>query len=143
MSSFPEINFRTSKNLMDISNRVFFSRNQLQDLKELDGYNYYLTVSSFPEINFRTSKNLMDISNRVFYSRNQLQDLTASVENCQSEVVEVKRDMVAIKHEIDTLQAAKHEIEELRDAVDRLEETHRRRKVRLLEQVGNLCQLLR
>lgn len=43
--------------------------------------------------------------------------------------------MVAIKHEIDTLQAAKEEIEELRDAVDRLEEQTRRRKIRLLEQV--------
>ena len=73
---------------------------------------------------------------RTFCFRNQLQDLTASVESCQSEVVEVKRDMVAIKHEIDTLQAAKHEIEELREAVDRLEETHRKRKVRLLEQVS-------
>lgn len=49
--------------------------------------------------------------------------------------MEVKRDMVAIKHEIDTLQAAKEEIEELRDAVDRLEEQTRRRKIRLLEQV--------
>lgn len=67
--------------------------------------------------------------------RSQLQDLTKSVESCQSEVVEVKRDMVAIKHEIDTLQAAKEEIEELRDAVDRLEEQTRRRKIRLLEQV--------
>ncbi|XP_076041486.1 glucose transporter 1 isoform X4 [Oratosquilla oratoria] len=66
--------------------------------------------------------------------RSQLQDLTKSVESCQSEVVEVKRDMQAIKHEIDTLQAAKEEIEELRDAVDRLEEHHRRRKLRLLEQ---------
>lgn len=47
----------------------------------------------------------------------------------------MKRDMVAIKHEIDTLQAAKEEIEELRDAVDRLEEQTRRRKIRLLEQV--------
>ncbi|KAF2355112.1 hypothetical protein FHG87_014132 [Trinorchestia longiramus] len=75
-----------------------------------------------------------DTSAALHAIRNQLQDLTASVENCQSEVVEVKRDMVAIKHEIDTLQAAKHEIEELRDAVDRLEENHRRRKVRLLEQ---------
>jgi len=73
---------------------------------------------------------------QILHFRNQLQDLTASVENCQSEVVEVKRDMVAIKHEIDTLQAAKHEIEELGDAVNRLEETHRRRRVRLLEQVS-------
>nr|XP_027224311.1 uncharacterized protein LOC113816462 [Penaeus vannamei] len=76
-----------------------------------------------------------DTSAALLAIRSQLQDLTKSVESCQSEVVEVKRDMVAIKHEIDTLQAAKEEIEELRDAVDRLEEQTRRRKIRLLEQV--------
>ncbi|ROT68205.1 putative glucose transporter type 1 isoform X1, partial [Penaeus vannamei] len=75
-----------------------------------------------------------DTSAALLAIRSQLQDLTKSVESCQSEVVEVKRDMVAIKHEIDTLQAAKEEIEELRDAVDRLEEQTRRRKIRLLEQ---------
>ena len=36
--------------------------------------------------------------------RSQLQELTRSVESCQSEVSEVKRDMVAIKHELDTVQ---------------------------------------
>ncbi|XP_050720627.1 glucose transporter type 1-like isoform X10 [Eriocheir sinensis] len=75
-----------------------------------------------------------DTSAALHAIRSQLQDLTKSLESCQSEVVEVKRDMVAIKHEIDTLQAAKEEIEELRDAVDRLEEQTRRRKIRLLEQ---------
>ncbi|XP_069163930.1 solute carrier family 2, facilitated glucose transporter member 1 isoform X9 [Procambarus clarkii] len=75
-----------------------------------------------------------DTSAALHAIRSQLQELTKSVESCQSEVVEVKRDMVAIKHEIDTLQAAKEEIEELRDAVDRLEEQTRRRKIRLLEQ---------
>ncbi|XP_047471905.1 glucose transporter type 1-like isoform X2 [Penaeus chinensis] len=79
-----------------------------------------------------------DTSAALLAIRSQLQDLTKSVESCQSEVVEVKRDMVAIKHEIDTLQAAKEEIEELRDAVDRLEEQTRRRKIRLLEQ-GLTC----
>ena len=68
--------------------------------------------------------------------RSQLQELTKSVESCQSEVSEVKRDMVAIKHELDTVQQVKEEIEELRECVDRLEEHTRRRKVRLLEQVG-------
>ena len=68
--------------------------------------------------------------------RTQLQDLTKSVESCQSEVVEVKRDMAAIKHEIETLQAAKEEIEELRNAVERLEQQHKRKKPRLLQQVG-------
>ncbi|XP_066985229.1 solute carrier family 2, facilitated glucose transporter member 1 isoform X10 [Macrobrachium rosenbergii] len=79
-----------------------------------------------------------DTSAALHAIRTQLQELTKSVESCQSEVVEVKRDMVAIKHEIDTLQAAKEEIEELRDAVDRLEEQTRRRKIRLLEQ-GLTC----
>ncbi|KAK8728200.1 hypothetical protein OTU49_009166, partial [Cherax quadricarinatus] len=79
-----------------------------------------------------------DTSAALHAIRSQLQELTKSVESCQSEVVEVKRDMVAIKHEIDTLQAAKEEIEELRDAVDRLEEQTRRRKIRLLEQVHYL-----
>ncbi|CAL4060561.1 unnamed protein product, partial [Meganyctiphanes norvegica] len=60
-----------------------------------------------------------DTSTALNAIRSQLQELTKSVESCQSEVVEVRRDMVTIKHEIDTLQAAKEEIEELRDAVDR------------------------
>ncbi|XP_057319701.1 glucose transporter type 1 isoform X6 [Microplitis mediator] len=76
--------------------------------------------------------------------RTQLQELTKSVESCQSEVSEVKRDMVAIKnivlvtrclqHELDTVQQVKEEIEELREYVDRLEEHSHRRKLRLLEQ---------
>ncbi|XP_016841957.1 glucose transporter type 1 isoform X5 [Nasonia vitripennis] len=66
--------------------------------------------------------------------RTQLQELTKSVESCQSEVSEVKRDMVAIKHELDTVQQVKEEIEELRSYVDRLEESSHRRKLRLLEQ---------
>lgn len=47
----------------------------------------------------------------------------------------VKRDMVMIKHELDTVQQVKEEIEELREYVDRLEEHTHRRKLRLLEQV--------
>lgn len=49
---------------------------------------------------------------------------------------QVKRDMVAIKHELDTVQQVKEEIEELREYVDRLEEHTHRRKLRLLEQVS-------
>lgn len=45
--------------------------------------------------------------------------------------------MVAIKHELDTVQQVKEEIEELREYVDRLEEHTHRRKLRLLEQVGS------
>lgn len=91
--------------------------------------------------------------------RTQLQELTKSVESCQSEVSEVsvnfckeleefknvlffieqvKRDMVAIKHELDTVQQVKEEIEELREYVDRLEENTHRRKLRLLEQVSKI-----
>lgn len=44
--------------------------------------------------------------------------------------------MVAIKHELDTVQQVKEEIEELREYVDRLEEHTHRRKLRLLEQVS-------
>lgn len=44
--------------------------------------------------------------------------------------------MVAIKHELDTVQQVKEEIEELREYVDRLEENTHRRKLRLLEQVS-------
>lgn len=46
--------------------------------------------------------------------------------------------MVAIKHELDTVQQVKEEIEELREYVDRLEEHTHRRKLRLLEQVSSL-----
>lgn len=46
--------------------------------------------------------------------------------------------MVAIKHELDTVQQVKEEIEELREYVDRLEEHTHRRKLRLLEQVGEV-----
>lgn len=44
--------------------------------------------------------------------------------------------MVAIKHELDTVQQVKEEIEELREYVDRLEEHTHRRKLRLMEQVS-------
>lgn len=46
--------------------------------------------------------------------------------------------MVAIKHELDTVQQVKEEIEELREYVDRLEENTHRRKLRLLEQVSDI-----
>jgi MFS transporter, SP family, solute carrier family 2 (facilitated glucose transporter), member 1 len=99
----------------------------------------------------------METSVALCEIRTQLQELTKSVESCQSEVSEVrtregsfkvvltqthlsqvKRDMVMIKHELDTVQQVKEEIEELREYVDRLEEHTHRRKLRLLEQVGEL-----
>ena len=60
---------------------------------------------------------------------------TFSVESCQSDVCEVKRDMIAIKHEIDSVQLVKDEIDEIRESLDRLEVESRRRKNKLLEQV--------
>lgn len=56
---------------------------------------------------------------------------------CVVVLLQVKRDMVAIKHELDTVQQVKEEIEELREYVDRLEEHTHRRKLRLLEQVSS------
>lgn len=50
--------------------------------------------------------------------------------------------MVAIKHELDTVQQVKEEIEELREYVDRLEEHTQRRKLRLLEQVSKRDQYI-
>ena len=63
--------------------------------------------------------------------------LSLSISLCVS-LLQVKRDMVAIKHELDTVQQVKEEIEELREYVDRLEEHTHRRKLRLLEQVCSL-----
>jgi SP family facilitated glucose transporter-like MFS transporter 1 len=57
-----------------------------------------------------------------------------SVESCQSEVCEVKRDMIAIKHEIDSVQLVKDEIDDIRESLDRLEAESQRRKNKLLEQ---------
>ena len=58
-----------------------------------------------------------------------------SVESCQTEVCEVKRDMIAIKHEIDSVQLVKDEIDDIRESLDRLEAESQRRKNKLLEQV--------
>ena len=59
-----------------------------------------------------------------------------SVESCQTEVCEVKRDMIAIKHEIDSVQLVKDEIDDIRESLDRLEAESQRRKNKLLEQVS-------
>ena len=48
---------------------------------------------------------------------------------------EVKRDMIAIKHEIDSVQLVKDEIDEIRESLDKLEAESQRRKNKLLEQV--------
>ena len=47
----------------------------------------------------------------------------------------MKRDMIAIKHEIDSVQLVKDEIDEIRESLDRLEVESQRRKNKLLEQV--------
>ena len=64
-----------------------------------------------------------------------------SVESCQSEVCEVKRDMIAIKHEIDSVQLVKDEIDDIRESLDRLEAESQRRKNKLLEQVKPLMKI--
>ena len=46
----------------------------------------------------------------------------------------MKRDMIAIKHEIDSVQLVKDEIDEIRESLDRLEAESQRRKNKLLEQ---------
>jgi len=66
--------------------------------------------------------------------RGQLHELTRSVESCQTDVCEVKRDMIAIKHEIDSVQLVKDEIDDIRESLDRLEAESQRRKNKLLEQ---------
>jgi hypothetical protein len=48
----------------------------------------------------------------------------------------VKRDMIAIKHEIDSVQLVKDEIDDIRESLDRLEAESQRRKNKLLEQVS-------
>ncbi|KAI5729971.1 hypothetical protein M8J76_008573 [Diaphorina citri] len=68
--------------------------------------------------------------------RSQLRELTKSVESCQTEVHEVKRDMANIKDELHVVQQVKEEIEELREYVDRLEEVTHKRKLHLLSQVN-------
>lgn len=75
--------------------------------------------------------------------RLQLSELARTVESCQGEVADIKKDVVAIKCDIEQLQATKEEIEELRDCVERLEEQHRRRRLRLLEQVGQPVRMSR
>lgn len=67
--------------------------------------------------------------------RSQLDNLTKSMESCQSDVIEVKRDIAMMKTEVDQVNQIRSEIEELRVYVDRLEEQTHRRKLRLLQQV--------
>ena len=68
--------------------------------------------------------------------RSQLHELTRSVENCQSEVFDVKQDMMSIKNEIDSVQFVKEEIDDIRSSLDRIESEGERRKAKLLEQVS-------
>lgn len=68
----------------------------------------------------------------------QLSELTRSLENCQSEVYEVKQDMMCIKHEIDSVQFVKEELDDIRDSLDRMESDSERRKSKLMEQVKYL-----
>eukprot|EP00095_Tigriopus_kingsejongensis_P005478 maker-scaffold491_size156641-snap-gene-0.27 protein:Tk05478 transcript:maker-scaffold491_size156641-snap-gene-0.27-mRNA-1 annotation:"glucose transporter isoform x" len=64
----------------------------------------------------------------------QLSELTRSLENCQSEVFDVKQDMMCIKHEIDSVQFVKEELDDIRDSLDRMESDTEKRKAKLMEQ---------
>ncbi|XP_037083027.1 glucose transporter type 1-like [Pollicipes pollicipes] len=83
----------------------------------------------------------MDTNETLLVIRSQLNNLTKSMESCQSEVTEVRKDVHMIHHEIDQLQTAKDEMVDLRDSVDRLEQQQRRRKARSIDQ-GLTCFLV-
>ena len=76
----------------------------------------------------------LDTSVALTEIRSQLHELTKSVESCQSEVFDVKNDMMTIKSEIDSVQFVKEEIDDIRDSLFRLEADGERRKARLLDQ---------
>lgn len=76
----------------------------------------------------------IDTSVALTEIRSQLHELTKSVESCQSEVFDVKHDMMTIKSEIDSVQFVKEEIDDIRDSLFRLEADGERRKQRLLGQ---------
>ena len=76
----------------------------------------------------------LDTSVALTEIRSQLHELTKSVESCQSEVFDVKTDMMTIKSEIDSVQFVKEEIDDIRDSLFRLEADGERRKARLLDQ---------
>merc|ERR1712223_1329143 len=76
----------------------------------------------------------IDTSVALTEIRSQLHELTKSVESCQSEVFDVKHDMMTIKSEIDSVQFVKEEIDSIRDSLFRLEADGERRKQRLLGQ---------
>merc|ERR1712223_1787245 len=76
----------------------------------------------------------IDTSVALTEIRSQLHELTKSVESCQSEVFDVKHDMLTIKSEIDSVQFVKEEIDDIRDSLFRLEADGERRKQRLLGQ---------
>ena len=70
-------------------------------------------------------------STSIVMSKNYIRTFTF-----QSEVYEVKQDMMTIKSEIDSVQFVKDEIDDIRDSLDRLEAEGERRKAKLLEQVS-------
>merc|ERR1712223_2053857 len=76
----------------------------------------------------------IDTSVALTEIRSQLHELTKSVESCQSEVFDVKHDMLTIKSEIDSVQFVKEEIDDIRDSLFRLEADGERRRTRLMDQ---------
>ena len=111
------------------------NRNLTGKLQELHGIQYEDTHVALTEIRGQ----LHQLTQRSVAPHNQKKNLKVfffiSVESCQSEVCEVKRDMIAIKHEIDSVQLVKDEIDDIRESLDRLEAESQRRKNKLLEQV--------
>lgn len=110
--------------------------------------NVYSKVTTFPSIKRLNLKSFLQyqtkaISKYIFNPISKVDEVTlicicvATFFAINGYYLQVKRDMVAIKQELDTVQQVKEEIEELREYVDRLEEHSQRRKLRLLEQVGN------
>ena len=113
------------------------NRNLTGKLQELHGIQYEDTHVALTEIRGQlhqlTQRSVGRESRERKVQNNVLFFL--SVESCQSEVCEVKRDMIAIKHEIDSVQLVKDEIDDIRESLDRLEAESQRRKNKLLEQV--------
>lgn len=55
-----------------------------------------------------------------------------------AQVCDMKKDMSAMRHEVESVHNVKGDIDDLRECIDKLQEQNRRRKLRLLEQVpGN------
>ena len=111
------------------------NRNLTGKLQELHGIQYEDTHVALTEIRGQLHQLTQRSVGRHSRPGEKMMFFFLSVESCQSEVCEVKRDMIAIKHEIDSVQLVKDEIDDIRESLDRLEAESQRRKNKLLEQV--------